>query len=302
MKKLLLAALLAVVAPSDASDLDVKLVPANAKWVLHLDAEAFRKSKLGAMMVNDVLEPKVEQAEKDLKSNLNFSFKKISSLTAYGARIGEGADREGALIMRTTTDIKPDLEKLVALNAVSGAEDGVSKLTANGVDLYKLGVDLFATQARSNLWVLSKSKSVLELAREVASGKAPGGLPGKMTAYPASTNSFFFLALAETASEGLPAQAALFKKAEGARIVLGERGERLFLELALKSSNAEIRTQLQKAIEGLIAFVSLAKADDKDLVSLAGSAAVDSDDKFVSVSLTFPVQRAIQKVREKNAE
>src|SRR5687768_2248172 len=115
MKKLFLTfGMLLALAPARAEALDPKLVPADAKWVLHLDAEAFRQSKLGAMLVKDVLEPKVQKAENDLKSDLNFSFRKISSLTAFGARIGEGADREGALVMRTTADFKPDLQKLIA--------------------------------------------------------------------------------------------------------------------------------------------------------------------------------------------
>lgn len=301
MKKLILILGIAVATNSArAEGLDPKLVPANAKWVLHLDADAFRQSKLGAMVVKDVLEPKVEKAETDLKSDLNFSFRKISSLTAFGATMGEGADREGALFVRTSADIKQDLQKLIALKAASGGGDGpaVSKLD-DGSDLYSVG-DLFATEAASNLWVVSKSKKSLNAARDVATGKSGGGLPSKMTAYPGITNSYFFLAVAETAAEGLPAQAALLKKAEGARFAVGERSDKLFLELALKAKDDSVRTQLQQALQGLIAFISLAKPDDKDLMSLANSAAVANTDGFVTVSLSFPLERAIQKVREDN--
>lgn len=278
--------------------LDPKLVPADAKWVLHLDAEAFRQSKLGAMVVKDVLEPKVEKAESDLKSDLNFSFKKISSLTAFGARMGEGADREGALLVRTTADIKQDLQKIMAKMAAGPDAPALTKLD-DGSDLYSVG-DLFATEASANLWVVSKNKRSLAAAREVATGKNSGGLPSKMTAYPSITNSYFFLAVAETAAEGLPAQAALLKKAEGARFAVGERSDKLFLELALKAKDDAVRTQLQQALQGLIAFISLAKPDDKDLMSLANSAAVANADGFVTVSLSFPLERAMQKVREDN--
>src|ERR1051325_1858275 len=40
--------------PTRADGLKQSLVPANSRWVLHLDAEAFRKSRIGAMIVEDI--------------------------------------------------------------------------------------------------------------------------------------------------------------------------------------------------------------------------------------------------------
>lgn len=301
MKVMLILAAVGMAVGARAEALNTKHVPADAKWVLHLNADAFRQSKLGAMMVKEVLEPKVHKAESDAKHNFNFSFTKISSLTAFGSRIGEGADRDGALIMRTSADVKADLEKLVAMTALSGGSDGPTKWTDGGVEVYAVG-DLFASQAAADTWVISKSRTSANRARDIVAGKAAAGLPAKMLAFPSATNSYFFLAVAETAAEGLPAQAQLLKKAEGARIVMGERADRLFLELALKAPNEDVRTQLQQAAQGLLAFISLAKADDKDAMALANSAKVDNADNFVTVRLSFPIERAMQKVREDNAD
>jgi len=42
---------LAIALPTRADGLKQNLIPANSRWVLHLDAEAFRKSRIGAMIV-----------------------------------------------------------------------------------------------------------------------------------------------------------------------------------------------------------------------------------------------------------
>src|SRR5689334_338438 len=109
--KLFLAAALALSLPIYADELKQNLVPANSRWVLHLDVDAFRKTRIGAMVIEDKAESKVRQVKQDSKLPLDFSFNKITAITAFGPKVGEQND--GVLLVQTTADVRGDLEKLI---------------------------------------------------------------------------------------------------------------------------------------------------------------------------------------------
>src|ERR1041385_2037926 len=102
---------LAIALPTRADGLKQNLVPANSRWVLHLDVEAFRKSRIGAMIVEDKAESKVRQVKQDTKLDLDFSFNKITAVTAFGPKVGQHDD--GALMFQTTAYVRGDFEKLI---------------------------------------------------------------------------------------------------------------------------------------------------------------------------------------------
>src|SRR6478672_5265744 len=111
MKTIFLVMAAAVAFNVSADALKQSLVPANSRWILHLDAEAFRKTRIGAMIVEDKAESKVRKLKEDAKLDLDFSFSKITAITAFGPKVGEAND--GVLLVQTTADVRGDLEKLI---------------------------------------------------------------------------------------------------------------------------------------------------------------------------------------------
>lgn len=298
---LTLAAAAAILSSSQADVLKQNFVPSNTRWLLHLDADAFRKTRLGAVVAAEKVNAKIKEAEDATKLDLSFAAEKISSVTLCGPKVGE--EQEGILILETTADIRSDLEKLIGFKEMNGGkEPQISRLSVNGNELYTIGEDLNAMEAAKGVWVVGKNKAVVQSAREVVMGKGSALKDDSFLSYPAVTNTFFFLAVADAGSAGdkLPAQAKILQKAEGGRVVIGESGEKILLNVALKAKDAETITQIQQVVQGLIAIVSLTQPDNKDLTTLMGSAAVQSTSNTVSVSLSFPVDRAMKKVREEN--
>lgn len=300
MKKLtILCSVAAAILSTHADVLKQQFVPPNTRWLLHLDADAFRKTRLGEMVVNEKVNPKIREAEDATKLDFSFRAQKIASITLCGPKVGE--EKDGVLILETTADIRGDLEKLIAFKQVNGgSEPAIARLSVNGNDLYTIGADLNAMEAGKGIWIVGKSKTSIQSAREVVLGKSDALQDASFLTYPAVTNSFFFLAVADTGGAGdkLPAQAKILQKAEGGRVIIGESGEKLFLNLALRSRDADTLAQIQQVVQGLIAFVSLAQADNKDLSALVSSASVSSSKDIVSVNLSFPLDRAMKKVRE----
>src|SRR5690349_18655790 len=134
---LILAAAFVLALPARADALKQNLVPANSRWILHLDAEAFRKSRIGAMIVEDRCESKVCQIKSDIHLDLDFSFSKVTTMTAFGPMVGK--HNNGVLLVQTTADVRGDFEKLIAFKEQSGnGEPPISRISENGVDLYKI--------------------------------------------------------------------------------------------------------------------------------------------------------------------
>ena len=291
---------LAIALPTRADGLKQNLIPANSRWVLHLDAEAFRKSRIGAMIVEDKAESKVRQVKQDTKLDLDFSFNKITAVTAFGPKVGEKND--AVLLIQTTADVRSDLEKLIGFKELSGnGQPPISRITANGVEIYKIHDELNLVQAGENRWLLSKNKAGLQAAREVALGKAEGLKDAALLNYPAVNNSFFFVALADTGSAGdsLPAHAKILQKAEGGRLAIGEKDDKIVFNLALRAKEAETIAEMQQLVQGLVAFVKLAQPDNKDLNTLVSSPSITTNQNYLTVDLSFPLNQAMQKVREK---
>jgi hypothetical protein len=302
----LIISLLAVVASliTRADGLNPRLLPANTRWVLHLDGDAFLKTKIGAMIVDQKLEKFVEQAKRDLKTDLDFSYHKVVALTAFGANADAGADRDGVLIAKVNADVRGDLEKMIALKAAGRSpEPPISKTQIEGVEIYTIGGELNLTEVGEHLWLLSKSKTRLVVAREVVLGKEPSLKDSDLLKFPDVAKTFFFLAAADMRNAGgsaipLPAQAQVLQKADGGRVVIGEKEDKLFINAALRCKDSETLTQLQQVIQGLVAFVALSKPDDKDLAALTSSASIAAAGGLLSINLSFPLDRAMQKVRE----
>jgi hypothetical protein len=63
--------------------------------------EAFRKTKSGAYLTEEVLEKKLAAAKEKLKTNLSISFNNLSSITAYGTRFNQPGEKEGILVIKT---------------------------------------------------------------------------------------------------------------------------------------------------------------------------------------------------------
>src|SRR5206468_3517854 len=152
------------------------------------------------------------------------------------------------------------------------------------VEIYKIHDEINVVQAGEKTWLIGKNKTSLLAARDVALGKGESLKDPALLNYPAINNSFFFVAIADTGSAGdrLPAQAKILQKAEGGRLAIGENGDKILFNLALRAKEAQTIGEMQQVAQGLIAFVKLAQADNKDLGALVNSAAVSTNQNYIS--------------------
>lgn len=294
-----------VSATAVAGPLQRDQVPANAKWVLHLDFDAFKNSRLGNFLLKEVAEKELAKAKTELKLNVDFGFDKIRSITAYGGDF-DRAEASGVMLIQTQPKTQGIIEALFQLSkSVQDTNGPVRKLVEGSRVLYVVHNDVFIEPLGTDLLLVGKSRKHIDQAGDVLAHRSPGlTAGGSFSGFAAVPNSFFFLAIAEGFNQNapVPPQARILQMTEGGRLVLGERADKLFVNVALKAKNPDVTRQIQNVIQGMVALVALSQSANKDLLQLTQSLQVTSEDRLVSVGFEYPIGEAIKKVREKSQE
>ena len=174
-----------------AGPLELSSVTKDSKWLLHLDFEAFRKTKIGDFVVNKILQPKLDDADDLKEMKLSLSLQNISSVTAYGPNFEK--DGDGVLMIRTTADVKKDLDTLAGVSSVSGGNFlALSQL--NPYPVYSFKSNVFIAPNIGNAVIVAKSKDQIDKARLTLLGKEETLAKSVAFAdYPSAANTFFFL-------------------------------------------------------------------------------------------------------------
>ena len=301
MMKQAIAALVAGAAltGAHAEPLNKAAVAEDAKWILHLDLEAFRGTQLGKYFMGEVVEPKVAEVK---QQGMNFEIhpRNIQSITAYGPKFGN--DKEGALLIKTSADTKKDIDALSGLLALDGNDaTEVARSQDEPYALYQVNRDFFVAPNVEGHLVLAKSKEQIDRAREVLTGGRANLAGGKAFAgFPAVENTFFFLGVAEGFNEQaqVPPQAQVLKETDGGRLVVGEQGENLFVNLVFRGKSPESTTKIQQVLQGIVALVSMTQ-NNPEITALASGTKIATEKDNVTVSLNIPVRQAIDKIKER---
>jgi hypothetical protein len=298
MKKLVAIAAFCAALSALAGPVDKNAVPADAKWVLHLDMEAFRKTKSGAYLTEEVLEKKLAAAKEKVKTNLSISFNNLSSITAYGTRFNQPGEKEGILVIKTTADTKKDIDALMGLTALSENGKKITRVQENPYLLYNLNGDAYVAVNSDNTLVLAKSKDEVENAQAVIMSKRDNLSKNESLAKLASGDgTFFFIAAVQGLGDApVPPQAQVLKETDGGRVLTGENEDHLFVDLLLQGKSAEAAGKIQQIFQGLVALGSL-NTENKELNDLANATKVSADGQEVRVHFQYPIAKVIDKLK-----
>src|SRR5262245_29333902 len=220
-----LAALLTFVATTRALPVQHGMVPEDAKWMVHLDVDSLRESKVGNVLIKDVLPKPLAKLKTEMKIDGQLILKKLHSLTAYGNDFQAGPQANGVLVLSGEEELQKIVEGLFAAQILQNSNGPIKKLQQDPFVLYAVNNEIFVSLQSTGQVVLGKSRKDVENVRNVLAGKPmAANASSPFVGYANLTNTFFFLAVAEGFNQKapLPPQAEILKKATGARIVLGE--------------------------------------------------------------------------------
>jgi hypothetical protein len=288
---LALVAMLGFVAPAFARPLDVKKVPADVKWLIHIDVDALVASSVwkiadAQLQKNPELQTGIATVEMITGAKLP---KDLHDITVLGKAFGPDAP----VVLISATINKDQLLALLQGNvgysvAKYGPHD-VHSWDDKGKTMY--GSFHTATQI-----VMGQDKDQVHAALDLLDGKTPCLKADAALASGAGAGIIAYIAgegLAQL-QDGL-AKSPLVQQMETAWVSLGEAKDTLVLKATIAAKTALVAEQIRASVEGIKAFVTLAAANEKADPKLKAAAsalqnlAAKAQDKQVSVEVRVPI-------------
>ena len=301
-------ALFALVLPSAATagPLVRDQVSPQAKWLIHFDAEHFRTTKLGEFYVKNALEPSLAEAKAKFQFDFGPLIRSLTSATAYGTEHQNSSNDSGVLLLQASPaavdDVSVRLAAWLALeNAAKKKSGRIGQLLAQPFAIYQVDKETIIAPLTEGRLLFGKSRKHVQKAAEVVLGTAPNLASTSLFAdWNKSADGFIMAAAVDDLNKNaaLSPHAKIFRQTDHGRLVLGETGEQLTLNVSLHAESAESATRLRKLIEGLIAWAEMEKVDDPELQLLAKSVRVSAAAGTVTLDLAYPVARVLKKIAD----
>lgn len=296
---------LALAATALAGPLQTTHIAADTRWLLHLDMEALLAASAGQALAREALDPKFAKAATRLKRELNFDFdwRRIRSLTLYGAEYGGPERLRGVMLIDTDLDLTAGFEAALQKQAALGqAEDGdLQRLEDGPQPLYCIKEDLYIALQPGAPAVVGKARRTVLKARSVLVGGAPNlNTALGFAAFATAGRDDFLLVAAEGFSDAapVPPRARVLKMAEGLRFTLGEAAGQVRASLTLNAKSAETAQQMQQVVQGMLALVSLSQTENADLQQLVSGLRVGVNDRQLVLNLTLPAAEVAARIAE----
>jgi hypothetical protein len=202
-------------------------------------------------------------------------------------------------LLKGDEELRQIVEGFLAAQILQDTNGPVQKLQDRPFPLYSVNHEFVVCPGLAGQMLVSKSRKQIETARKtLIAGDRKSTAGDTLWGYAKVPDTFFFLALAQgfNESSALPPQAKILKMADGARIVIGEKAESLFLNLALQAKSAEVSEQIRQVLDGMKALVALGQSDNKELVELVQATQVAASEKMVTVNIEYPWSKAARKL------
>jgi hypothetical protein len=296
---LAVAAVLGMAGLTQASQVDMKQVSADAKWAAHLDVDALMASKSMQKVREQIIKdhPNAESALAMIKTVWRFDPRTdLHGVTVYGTQLKKDT---GVAIIRAKVDQKFLLDLVKLTPEYKTEKYGKYDLHTWVQDGKKHNSTFF----QDDVLVFSPSVDELKAALDVLDGTKPNfttKTPGSTPMLPPGT---ILAAGAHGLGEAdLPCHSPLSKQADVAWVFIGENQGEVFVRGALKVKDAEIAKKLKAVADGALALASLSKMDDADALKLIDAVKVTLADKVISVEAQAPVDAVWAQIQKEHAK
>ena len=293
MRKRTIVALICLLfsTPLLAVPLDKKEVAAEAKWLLHLDLDAFHTSQFGTLVLDEVKAEHQDQIDA-FKELFGVDLTQdITSLTAYGV----DADEDNTVALFHGTFDRQKLTTLLKLNP------NYSSMEYDNHTIHfwkeKESDDLQAGAFAANgVITICHTEEAIKTAIDVLSGKnksLDADPDDPLYNLTQQTGSPIIIAATDSLSELTDDdnQAAVLKNSKMLAVLAAEDDGQLTLSIELVTENAEAATQIEQILRGVIAFASLETNDKSDmgpLKALLQNLSLSRTDNQLNLNFSYP--------------
>ena len=283
---------------------DPATIPADAKWIIHVDLNAVRESPVGKELMVIVEKNAVIPNSANIQIDVKKVIATLGSATAYGTSFSKDPKEiDGTLVLQGTDDLRKIAEGLAAQFSVSNPEI-VTEVKDLPFSAYSIKGELTVAFPPEPIILVSRSKPQLLKALELYRGKGPSSArgPSSLKNLIPKTKTLLVLAASEVPNtDGLfpedAPQARILKMASSASVAIGNDDKLTTASIQLVATNEEMSDKLLKIVQGLTAMLSLAQSDDKQISEFLRSVKAERAGKTIVVSLSFPSEGLVKMIQ-----
>ena len=275
-----------VLTAGQAAKVDKINISNDAKFVAHLDLDAFRASEIGTTLLERVRQEDIgESFLKALVEIIGFDpLTAVQSATLSGIATEE--DNDGILVVRH----KADSTKLLAFMKLDEhyrkTEHGKHEIHGAG----DRGDDErgYVSFVSDTTAVLAPSREQAAKAIDLVNGKgAAKKLPPSLASIGKDTKNAFLVAYADVSAISNIDDENIKQMAKEASLVLGESDGKLILSLAVDAYDADTAEQMEAMVNGLIGFARLSQEENPEIKGILKGLKVTR--KEVTLSIHFAI-------------
>ena len=275
-----------------AAPLQKSIVPAEAKWVVHLDMQKYSSSRFHAEFFNQEAMKNIQKKTQKMTAMFGIDpFKDIESVTLYGL----GVDEEDTVICVSGNFTEDQIITQIK-NIDTPKETSYLKYT-----VYSGGSDEFLTFPKEGLALFGQSEKALKTSLDVITGKIQdiSTSPLKSELDKAPSAAFLTAAVENISALTKHKKPVILTKMSGALFTLTEKQEDLVFNLNVTALSPEDAKNMEQIVQGLIAMAEMQKEDIPADVKLPEDFSIQTKGNTVHMGFTYPIDDIIKLIAEK---
>lgn len=282
-------------------------IPADAKWVAHVDVEAITASGFAKGMM-ELIQAQAETVGQDKVNRATNIWTKLQQVQGVTV-MGFGLSRTGVMVANLKQYNAEEVLKMAGVDPSNpGQKHGeltIYSFTPRRGPDQEAWLCLVSDKVIAGGNDLERLKQVLSLL---------GGKGGSLNATDAlgkllqpSAGSFMVAAGQNpkpAAADGEVVDStfqAILRRSQDGRIEIGQNGENLFGSLTLTLGTEADAKSLVQIAEGMLAVVRLQAQNDPKMAQMAEAVKVVSEGKVISGAMAWPAADVLAKMKEKAA-
>ena len=286
------AVLLGVVGTLRAEPLNLEHIAADAKWVMHVDADAIRDSAIAEKAHGHIQQNHPEAGKHLAKIREVWNFDPCNDLhgfTVYGAKIKPNT---GVAILHAKVD-----QELLLRKARSAPEHRETTYGQYQLHTWKhkghgQSVEMTGAFYRPNIIVFSNSIDDVKAALDVLDGTSSNlvGKDSPLTGEISQGTMFLSRVIGLADAENLPPHPML-KQIDSMSIAMGEYKEEVFFVGYAAMKETAFAEQMKSVIEGARAMAVMANNGDAESMEIINALKINVDENMVEAEWRSPVDK-----------
>ena len=284
--------LVVLVAFGQAAKLDKANITKNAKFVAHLDLDAFRASTIGATIFKKIREDEGQDRIDALAELVGFD--PLNALH-HATMSGNGEDDNGVIVVKH----RMDDNKLLAFMKLDKnyRETKHGKFKIHGVGDREDDERGYISFVNENSAVLASSRKLAGKGIDLVNGKGEiKKIPDQLEVMAKKAKHVFFVAHANVQEISEIDDENIRQWVKGAGVLFGESDNKIVLFVNVNALNMEAAENIENMINGLIGFAKFSQNENPDIQTLLRGMNVKRDETNVSIQFSMSVDKMFEMI------